>query len=76
MALSTRVEESIDEACNHLRIALRHAAVNEPSPVALHLSKALNDLEMLKHSQEMNDKIQDMMKEVGEDGKGFPFPFG
>ena len=69
MALSTNTEEAIDEAISAIRRALRSAAVNDPSPVSLQLSKAMNDLELLKHSQEMTDKIEKMM----EEGGGNPF---
>ena len=69
MALSTNTEESIDEAISAIRRALRSAAVNDASPVSLQLSKAMNDLELLKHSQQMTDKIEKMM----EDNGGNPF---
>ena len=73
MALSKNTEEAIDEAVSAIRRALRSAAVNDASPVSLQLSKAMNDLELLKHSQAMTDKIEELMKENGDNpfGKGF-----
>jgi len=73
MALSSNTQEQVDEAISHIRAALRSAAVNDSSSVSLSLAKVMNNLEMMKHSEQMSDKIEKMMEESGGDNpfKGF-----
>ena len=70
MALSSSVEESLQEAQSHLRNALAYAARNERSFVCERIAKLISDIESVNTTDALFDSLE-QYKEQGGDN-----PFG
>ena len=67
MALSSNVSESIEEAKNHLRTALRNSAVNEK----IYISKQIADILLALESIEKTEAIMDKLEKRKPGDSGF-----
>lgn len=67
MALSEKVEDKLKEAEGILRDSLYWAAKNE-KPGTIHtISKIINELDYLIKMDNINDKMEDLLKKQGGD---------
>ena len=71
MALSSSVQDSLDEAQSHLRNALAYAARNERPLVCQSISKLMLELESIEKYDNLFDTLEN--RESGESGDN---PFG
>ena len=72
MALSPRVEESLQDALSSLRGALAYAARNERVSTCQSISKVMLDLETISRT----DALMDTLENYKIDGDNLGFDFG
>ena len=65
MALSPKVEESLDDALSSLRSALAYAARNERVTICEAISKVMGELENISRT----DSLLDTLENIKSDGK-------
>ena len=69
MALSSQVNEHLNDALSSMRSALWHAAKNERPSTLTQLSKILNDIDLVRSHEEVLDTIDSMMKDLENEDK-------
>ena len=64
MALSSQVNEHLNDALSSMRSALWHAAKNERPSTLTQLSKILNDIDLVRSHEEVLDTIDSMIQDI------------
>lgn len=76
MALSESVEQSLKEAEANLRNALAYAARQEKPFVSREISEMICRIDTLIKTDQLFDKLEDRMKDFGDDKGSFGTFFG
>jgi hypothetical protein len=67
MALSNSVEESLNEAQSQLKNALSYAARQEAPYVMVVISRMINDIDMIKKTDALQDQVQNFINQINPD---------
>lgn len=71
MALSEKVQESIEEAQSHLRTALHYASRSEKPIIIKTISDVLVSLESISKYENLTDNLGQKLKDLGFKGDFF-----
>lgn len=67
MALSNSVEESLNEAQSQLKNALSYAARQEAPYVMVGIARMINDIDMIKKTDAVQDQLQNFINQINPD---------
>lgn len=68
MALSSSVEESLNEAQSSLKNALSYAARQEEPYVSVEIAKMINTIDIIRKTDKLQDKLQEFLRKGNIDG--------